>query len=261
MILSKAVKKYLNTLGWPGLLTVVKARTLKRVLLFEVTHPEVKYPFNLRIPSSDMFTYEQVFLNTEYDFLAQTPPSVIVDAGANIGLASIYFANRFPDARIIAIEAEASNFSLLERNVAPYPNVTPVHAALWDRPGEITLYDPGLGKWGFMAHDSDSGGEPVGKACHQVATKTVDNLLDEFNLSRIDILKIDIEGAEKEVFTDTSRWIDRVGSLIVELHEQRKPGSRDVFYSGAIGFDHEWRRGENIYLAKGTTIAPSPEPS
>ena len=110
MILSKAVKKYLNTLGWPGLLTVVKARTLKRVLLFQVVHPEIRFPFHLRIPSSDMFTYEQVYLKREYDFVAHESPRVIVDAGANIGLASLYFANRFPKARIIAIEAEATNY-------------------------------------------------------------------------------------------------------------------------------------------------------
>jgi len=66
-----------------------------------------------------------------------TEPDVIVDAGANIGLASICFANKYANATIIAVEPEQSNFELLEENVAPYPNIVPVQAALWYEDSEV----------------------------------------------------------------------------------------------------------------------------
>ena len=66
----------------------------------------------------------------------------------------------------------------------------------------------------------------------------------------IDILKIDIEGAEKEVFSDTSAWIEKVDSIIIELHERMKPGCISSFYAGSRGFNKEWRQGENIYLSR-----------
>ncbi len=104
----------------------------------------------MRLNTSDFPTFDQVFIQQEYDFDISRAPKVIVDAGANIGLASIYFANKYPDAKIIAIEPEQSNFKLLEMNVSPYPNVIPVQAALWNKNEDINLIDPGLGKWGFM---------------------------------------------------------------------------------------------------------------
>ena len=64
------------------------------------------------------------------------------------GFASIYFANKYPGAKIIAIEPEQSNFELLKDNIAPYPNIIPIQAALWHKNEEINLIDPGLGKSG-----------------------------------------------------------------------------------------------------------------
>ena len=70
-------------------------------------------------------------------------PPVIIDAGANVGLSAVFYANRFPNARIIAIEPEPSNYEMLKRNVVPYSNVTPVQAALWKENGPLRLFDTG----------------------------------------------------------------------------------------------------------------------
>jgi FkbM family methyltransferase len=72
-------------------------------------------------------------------------PPVIIDAGANVGLCAVFYANRFPDARIIAIEPEPSNYEMLKKNTAPYPNITTVHAALWKENGPLRLFDTGEG--------------------------------------------------------------------------------------------------------------------
>jgi hypothetical protein len=78
--------------------------------------------------------------------------------------------------------------------------------------------------------------------------------MNDYNLTSIDILKIDIEGAEKEVFEDSSLWIDKVDSLIVELHERMKPGCNRTFYCGSNGFVDEWKNGENVYLSRGNYL-------
>lgn len=250
------VRHYRRALGWRGVLSAVKGSASGTPVLFTVDRRDVAHPFFLRMPSSDAPTYEQVFVKQEYDFVAAQPPNTIVDAGANIGLASIYFANRFPDARIIAIEPERDNFELLKKNIAPYPNIIPLHAALWDRNTSISLVDPGLGAWGFMTQDDDESATQLGKLRHQVPAVTVDQVMRDYGLEKIDILKIDIEGAEKEVFRDPGLWIDRVDALIVELHEGMKPGCYRSFYVGTDNkFDDEWTRGENVYLSRHSTLS------
>tara|TARA_R110001599_G_C12253726_1_gene659852 strand:- start:1108 stop:1854 length:747 start_codon:yes stop_codon:yes gene_type:complete len=210
----------------------------------------IKYPFILRNNSSDVPTFRQIFIDNEYNFNVTKPPEVLIDAGANIGLASIYFSNKYPNAQIISIEPEESNFQLLKSNTASYKNIIPIQAALWSENGKVNLLDPGLGHWGFMTGSTNTAGNSFGSQCHEVKSVTVDRIIEDYGLDNIDILKIDIEGAEKEVFRDTSAWILKVNSLIIELHERMKQGCNRSFYNGSNGFDNEWKQGENIYLTR-----------
>jgi FkbM family methyltransferase len=246
----RTIKMYLAIVGFIGLLCAIWGKITKSTILLKLSRRGCRHPFKLRVPSSDVPTYQQVFIDREYDFVAEVQPQIIVDAGANIGLASIYFANKYPEARIIAIEPELSNFELLKANVKAYPRIVAVQAALWHRNEEIELVDPGLGKWGFMTEEKNSSGHRFGAPCHTVAAVTVDGLMRIYNLEKIDILKIDIEGAEREVFDNTSPWIDKVNSIIIELHERMKVGCNRSFYCGSHGFDREWQRGENVYLSR-----------
>jgi FkbM family methyltransferase len=250
-----SVKLYIKALGVNGFLNAVKAKIANTCVLYKINRKDCKHPFFLRIPSSDVPTYDQVFINQGYDFLVETQPKTIVDAGANIGLTSIYFANKYPEAKIFAIEPEQSNFELLKKNVAPYPNVTPIQAALWHKNEEINLIDPGLGKWGFMTDVKNSSENLPGDTCHVVMGMTIEKIMKDYNLSNIDILKVDIEGAEREVFGDTSPWIKKVDSLVVELHERMKTGCNRSFYCGTNGFDKEWEQGGNVCLSRGSFLA------
>lgn len=243
-------KDYLATLGWGGLMCAIRAKAAGTVVEYHHRRRDCRHPFRLRIPSTDVSAYRQVFLKRQYDFVMTPAPAVIVDAGANIGLASIWFANRYPDARIIALEPEQSNFELLRANVAPYPQIVPVQAALWHRDEEIRLIDPGLGEWGFMAEVQPAAGDLRGDLCHTVTAVTVDRLMADHGLRRIDLFKIDIEGSEREVFSDAASWIGCVDALVIELHERMKPGCNRAFYSASVGFDDEWQQGENICLSR-----------
>jgi Methyltransferase FkbM domain len=79
---------------------------------------------------------------------------------------------------------------------------------------------------------------------------TIDMILQCYGIDRISLLKLDIEGAEPEVFRNSSAWIDKVDSLIVELHERMKPGCNRSYYTGTGGFDAEWSQGEFVYLTR-----------
>ena len=61
---------------------------------------------------------------------------------------------RYPGVRVIAVEASESNFNLLVRNTSAFPNIEPVHAALWPQPGSLVLTDPGTGLWGLQVRDA-----------------------------------------------------------------------------------------------------------
>ena len=247
----KDIKLSFRVAGFTGLFYAIKGKIMNSQVRLSMDRKDVKFPFSLRVPSSDIPTYKQVFINQDYDFLVETPPKVIVDAGANIGLASVYFANKYPGAMIIAIEPENDNFELLKRNVEPYRNVIPIHSALWNKNETIKLVDPGIGSWGFMTEEANISETKLGKFSHTVKAMTLGKIIADYQLNKIDILKIDIEGAEKEVFEDTSSWIGKVEALIIELHEDMKSGCNRSFYNGSNGFDDEWKQGENVYLAKG----------
>lgn len=144
--------------------------------------------------------------------------------------------------------------ALLKKNVAPYRTITPVQAALWKQNREINVVDHGLGNWGFMAEETNTKEKLLSDICHKVTSITVDKIIDDYELDKIDILKIDIEGAEKEVFSDTSSWIEKVDAIIIELHERMKPGCNRSFYNGSNGFGQEWHQGENVCLSRGKIL-------
>jgi len=245
----RRLNNYRRVTGLHGLAAAAKGKITKTQVLLQLTRPEIRFPFFLRVPSSDVRTFDQIFIRKEYEFHVDRTPRIIVDAGANIGLTSMYFANKFPESKIIAIEPEGSNFQVLKRNVTPYENIIPVCGALWHENAKIDLVDPGLGEWGFMTQ-AGATEEGYGEILHEIQGMTVDTIMKEQGIEHIDILKIDIEGAEREVFEDPSSWIDKVDALIVELHERMKSGCNRSFYRGSEGFDDEWVQGENVYLTR-----------
>jgi FkbM family methyltransferase len=199
--------------------------------------------FTVRLGTSDLRVLEQVFARQEYSLPKYVKPRTIIDAGANIGCATIFFANRYPDAKIIAVEPESSNFQVLQSNCADLPNVTPVLGAIWSHPATLTLENPHCGKWAFSMKERVDDGEPVRGV-------TIPQLMDEFSLDRIDVLKMDIEGGEKEVFSapDLS-WLDSVGTLVIELHDFVRTGCARAVYSALVGREFEqWQRGDLVFL-------------
>jgi len=221
--------------------------------ILKISHSDFQFPFYVRNNTSDVAVYHGVMVNCEYAFIKEKDVKVIVDAGANIGFASIYFAKLFPNAKIIAIEPEETNFALLEENTKNYPNVIRLNRALWNEDGEINLIDTGLDNWGFMTLDSQNCANittPKLQKRHVVKTVTIESILKDYGFPAIDLLKIDIEGAEKEVLNSCQHWIGNVNSLIIELHERMKSGCEEAFNNMKNNFKYISQHGEDFYLRK-----------
>src|SRR6059058_2841884 len=125
---------YCNELGFiPGLKIVFTQFRGKKDQEVALHLPGVLHPVYIRAQSSDEYTFQQIFINKEYDFPYNGQPQTLIDVGANIGLAAVYFANRFPGCQIICLEPEPGNLALLKKNTEMYPNIKCLQAGLWSK--------------------------------------------------------------------------------------------------------------------------------
>jgi FkbM family methyltransferase len=248
----KRLKNNYNAYGYRGTLFAAKSRILLPHSEVKVKPPCCPTPLILRTRSTDVTTYNQIFINSEYDVDLAKTPRIIIDAGANIGCTSLYFACKYPQAKILAIEPELTNYSLLCKNIQTYPNIVAIRAALWKSNSEIDITDPGDGHWGFRTYAQTE--RHHNSILDRVPGITVDQLLIDYMLEHIDILKVDIEGAEKEVFEDVNKWIEKVGVVMIELHERFKPGCTMNVMHATKGFDFEYKNGETLFLARNNYV-------
>jgi FkbM family methyltransferase len=227
-----------------GLRTLVAAIVGRREI--SVVTPNLRHPLVIRPRTSDRFVFEQIFLDHDYDIPVDLSPRFIVDAGANVGYSTVYFASRYPGARIIALEPEPTNFDLLVRNTRDYPEIIPMKAALWCENEMLSLNNQGE-SWSHRVEKLNENSPGV------VQGITMDALLRQYGRSSIDLLKIDIEGAECEVFSAECRpWLSRTNVLIVEIHDHFKPGCSQALENAISGLDFErMEKGENrIFISR-----------
>lgn len=237
-----------------GDLTMLRAGDdLFRVSRVTILLPETGFEITLRIGTSDVPTFEQIFVVREY--ASRNLPvtaETIVDIGANIGLASIYFGLKYPTARILSMEPDADNFALLQVNTAKLP-VPPSceNAALWKFDGEIALHrhdESGapLGAWGLRVSEDERAADSKTRCVR------LDSLLTLARFDHIDILKIDIEGAELEVFSSSPEtWLDKVSLIIIETHDRFRAGSEQAVRQAlASRFEELPAVGENLFFRR-----------
>jgi FkbM family methyltransferase len=235
-----------GTFGLGALPTFLRAKWSRAPLEVRAPIPPPGASVGLRAHTSDLDTYTNVFIREEFAFPCRAPVRTIVDVGANIGMSALFFANRFPEARILALEPEPSNFALLARNVSQCSRILPIHAALAAEDGTLEVVDPGLGKWGFRTWADEAAGAaaPAQRTVISVPAFSLDTLCQRHALESIDILKLDIEGAEKEVLEASATWIAKVGIMLAELHDHFRPGCNRAFYRATSDFYCEWVQGE-----------------
>ncbi len=195
--------------------------------------PELGRAVTLRMPTQDRAIFRQIYVHREYDFALPVAPTHILDGGANIGLASLYFAARYPEARILAVEPVASNLAVLRQNTADAPTVEVIAGALWSEPTTLEIADPHAPSSAFQMRAAP--GEAAAAPETAVPAYTVGDLLASMPSDARIFVKLDIEGAEREVFGGDASWMDRITALAVELHDRFAPGCTEALEKAAAG--------------------------
>ncbi len=181
--------------------------------------------FFLRDNKTDVGIFGQVFTALQYKLPIDIKPLTILDLGANTGLATLYFAALFPGAKIIGVEPDQENFDIAVLNTKAYNNVSLLKKAIWNKDTLLEIVDTGAKKDTIMVR------EAAVSSPHTIEAITIDTICENANWPSIDILKIDIEGAEKELFSSGfENWLPRTKILFVEVHDDMKKGSsKSVF--------------------------------
>jgi FkbM family methyltransferase len=229
---------------------LLKLQKKKHIIPCQVLEPgeskPATYQMNVRSNTTDILMVKDVLITREYSFNFRKDPQVIIDAGANIGATSVYFAEKFPQATIIAIEPDHENFQLLQKNITSYQNIYPIEGALWYVDSKLSLSNPLNAECAYRVGENESSSSNTA-----IDAYSIESICQQFNLDHIDLLKLDIEGAEKELFSNSpEKWLPRVNCIIIELHDRYKVGCSRAFYNAIQDFPEEAINGENICVAK-----------
>jgi FkbM family methyltransferase len=190
------------------------------------------HPLLVRGDSSDFDVFDQIFIDREYRCLDDmTEVRLVIDCGANVGYSSAYFLSLHPNSRIIAVEPDPENFAMLKRNLAPYRSrVNAINAGVWSHATRLALsesrYRDGR-EWTRQVRVSEAGEEA------DIEGVDIETLFASSGQDRISILKVDVEGAEAEIFSKNYRsWLDKVDAIAIELHDDSVFGkATEVFFT------------------------------
>lgn len=181
------------------------------------------------LPSSDLDVFHQIFLWQEYQKVVDVFKSKfgydsgkkykIVDAGANIGLTSIFFLEKFNTCEIVCLEPDKSNFEILNFNLncSSTQEVFKMNAALWPVETKMEIINDFRDKSDWAKRVRMSGNN------EGVDALSLNKILKDFNWRDIDVLKIDIEGAEKELFLDENtdlNFLKITRCIAIEIHDE-----------------------------------------
>ena len=199
----------------------------------------LKRPFqaniSLRECGSDFSTFHEIAVEEVYGPVLRAVGNfqTVIDLGANIGLASLYFAYNSPTCRVLSVEPNCETYELLVRNVLKLNRsgrCQTLKAAVWGAHQRLTFNQKApADRYSIFAVRVASANEPS-----VVEGYTMTELLDYSGFDRVDLLKVDIEGAERELFsTQDLSWLARVGAIAIEFHEDSR---------NASGFDDKMTR-------------------
>lgn len=189
--------------------------------------PGVSSPLVLRNTQADRAIFFQCLVKRQYDFsgfrhferfkeryrqtLSNGLQPLILDGGANIGFASVWFAVNFPEATILAVEPDAQNFALLKQNVESFKGrVIPIRAALWHERSNLGISNPSSGAAALRVEPDPSG---------EIQSVHPSDLLTDMKSTSFTIVKLDIEGAQKYLFSKNTGWVGQADVVIIELDD------------------------------------------
>lgn len=200
------------------------------------------YPVTIRGGTSDVNVFFDIFGSNSYELPYKPKSACVIDGGANAGYASVWYARRFPEAMILAVEPDLENLYLLKKNTGSLSNVTIIEGAIWWQRTQLKIANPNAEKWGIQVSESGAG--------ETVQAHTIQDLIQASGCTRIDILKLDIEGAEEQLFgSGQTEWLDLVDSIVIEFHDQPGCPCAATFYQALAGRRFlQNHRGGNLFI-------------
>jgi FkbM family methyltransferase len=187
-----------------------------------VFHPRILggHPVLCRSGTRDKTSLEDLlFYQTYLPPVPLNNPQVIVDLGANVGYTVSHFAFLYPGARTIGLELDEDNFLIAQQNTQwCRDRVTLINAAIWSSDGYVNYDGRGEDAYHVVAF-IPNGNMTAAPTNRRARAMTMESLIAEFGITRIDYLKMDIEGGEAElILSGNPTWLDCVDAMKVELH-------------------------------------------
>lgn len=221
MRMKKALREWLGHVARFGLfkgtrIVQLKSQRSNRLARFHVAGAGDLF---VRPGTSDMAILDEVFFSK---YLSRDKAfKTVLDCGANIGCTVRYWKMLDPQCTVVAVEPDPENFSLLCRNTEHLRDVHVIQAGIWPTSGSLHLDKEGAGHSAIRTMQDSSG---------TTQAVTIPEILQRFGLQKLDLLKIDIEGSELELFSQGDlSWIGQVDTIAIELHDHWRPGCGDAF--------------------------------
>lgn len=232
----------------------------KRIIRWRIFN---KYKLSMRLFSRDLDFFESIYIGDwnldnkytgEYDFEIRDCDTIF-DFGANIGLFTMKFAPCFPEIKFVTVEPEESNYELLEQNVGSFENVECVKSGVWYRDAYCKVF-PGRTRV-FPSNTLSEGSFYIGECGsdteNAIESFSVGSWVARYHSDRC-VIKMDVEGAEKEIFElGNLEWLDHCVQLVVEIHSRHRGDPLlEEKITGVMesrGFDW-FLQGENIIFVK-----------
>ena len=166
------------------------------------------YPLNYVDAHSLIGMYNELIYQEIYSFTTTNKQPVIIDCGANIGVSILFFKSKFPDAKMVAVEADMQIAEVLRSNLALNGiSAEIIQKAVWSKSNE---------KIPFGSSGDDSGSIFNSSNITEVESIALPDLINQFD--EVDLLKIDIEGAEIEAIKNSAVDLRKVRRAFVEFH-------------------------------------------
>jgi FkbM family methyltransferase len=239
----ESLQKWRRSAGWRGALSVGVHRARRAFGLPEPSTLRLRprhamHPVLARLGgSSDLDVFRQIFIFDEYSCVRDIhSPYLIFDLGANVGYSSAYLLSKFPTAAVVAVEPDPANFELCRKNLAPYGDRAQiVLGAAWSKRSKLALSRGTFGdgrEWATEVKESQGNGDLA-----VVEGWDIPSLVRLTDKQQIDLLKVDIEGSEVQIFgANSSEWLPKVRNICIELHGRQ---CDEMFFSSLKDFEYE----------------------
>jgi FkbM family methyltransferase len=199
---------------WFILWTKIERGTGNRIGTFRVRFNRAEFDVSFRNNFADVFVLYEAFVSCDYALVAQGTkvPRVIFDVGANLGFVSLYFKALFPQARIYCFEPDPENLAILKRNIGQFSDVSCMQQGIGAQQETRSFFRSRV----FHMRNSLVQSSPDDEEIH-IDLVSLSYALQQVKEAHVDIMKMDVEGAEREIVPAFQEW-QRIGTIVGELH-------------------------------------------